>query len=862
MSGTSSGTSTTVGYTLASVLGNKFQDGDEDARQHEEPFTGSQSACSHITSHNSLDRLPTAPEWLQDQLPSQVEAVDYLKSLFPCISWLPHYNFQWLAGDVVAGVTAGAVLVPQGMAYALLANLPPQYGLYSSFVGPLTYWIFGTSKDISLGPVAVLSTVVGTVVADMGVSNGDIPPNVVATGFAVIAGSLVLVIGILRLGWLVDLISITSLSAFMTGSAITIGASQLPSLLGITSFSNREAAYRVTVNTLRHLREAKLDAIVGLTALSFLYLIRYTLTKAAARWPSHKRVIFFLNTMRTVFVIIIFTMVSWVINKDRTEQPAIRVLGVVPRGKLSKPPEHTTRTHRCLMCLTFCFSGFECIGVPKIPSSIFSRLCSHLPAAVIVMIVEHIAISKSFGRVNNYTVDPSQEMVAIGMANLLGTFFGAYSSTGSFSRTAIQSKAGVRTPASGLVSATVVLLATYFLTAVFFYIPNAVLAAVIIHAVGDLITPPSTIRQFWRVSPLEVFIFFIGVFLSIFSQIEDGLYATVGISALVLLYRILKSRGRFLGQVKVHSVLGDHVLGDNHRQLVGRYGTFEETAEIAARNIFLPLDHDDGSNPEVELGNPYPGIFIYRFSEGLNYPSANFALEYLTSYIYSHTGRTTPETFERKGDRPWSSPGQQTSGKSRAESCHEPKPTLKAIILDFSSVNNADITSVQRLIDVRNVLDVYAAPDVVDWHFACINNRWTKRALAAGGFGTPTPPRAGVPHRWKSIFSVAEIGGKDSAAAVAEANTMKQKPLVMEYRPGDEEAVQAVATVESWEEGDGAPMPGSPAEKLGESPKPAHRRKGAVISGPAYPLFHVDLTSAVQSAIANVEARLEAESSL
>lgn len=496
------------------------------------------------------------------------------------------------------------------------------------------------------------------------------------------------------------------------------------------------------------------------------------------------------------------------------------------------------------------------------PSGIISRLCSHLPAAVIVMIVEHIAISKSFGRVNNYTVDPSQEMVAIGMANLLGTFFGAYSSTGSFSRTAIQSKAGVRTPASGLVSATVVLLATYFLTDVFFYIPNAVLAAVIIHAVGDLITPPSTLCQFWRISPLEVFIFFMGVFLSIFSQIEDGLYATVGISALVLLYRILKARGRFLGQVKVHSVLGDHVIGDSHRQLVGQYGTFEETAEIAARNIFLPLDHDDGSNPEVELGNPYPGIFIYRFSEGLNYPSANFALEYLTSYIYSHTRRSTPEAFDRKGDRPWSSPGQQASGKSREEPSHEQKPTLKAIILDLSSVNNADITSVQRLIDVRNVLDVYAAPDVVDWHFACINNRWTKRALAAGGFGTPTPPRDGVPHRWKSIFSVAEIGGKESAAAVAEANTLKQEPSVMDHRPGDEETVNAVAIIESWEAGDEAPTPGNQAENLGESLKPANRRKGAIIGGLAYPLFHVDLTSAVQSAIANVEARLEARSSL
>ncbi|KAL6854610.1 sulfate permease [Trichoderma novae-zelandiae] len=838
MSGISSGTSTTPGYTLARALGIKDQEENEGFYRHDDPSSRGESAFSNLASGNPLDRPPTASEWLHDQIPSQADALGYLKSLFPCISWLPHYNLQWLAGDVVAGITAGAVLVPQGMAYALLANLPPQYGLYSSFVGPITYWIFGTSKDISLGPVAVLSTVVGTVVADVGASNGDIPPNVVATAFAVIAGSLVLVIGILRLGWLVDLISITSLSAFMTGSAITIGASQLPSLFGITSFSNRDAAYRVIVNTLKHLPEAKLDATVGLTALFLLYLIRHTLSTAAERWPNNKRVIFFLNTMRTVFVILFYTMVSWVINKDRKEEPAIRVLGVVPKG-------------------------FERIGVPEMPSVIVSRLCSHLPAAVIVMIVEHIAISKSFGRVNNYTVDPSQEMVAIGMANLLGTFIGGYSSTGSFSRTAIQSKAGVRTPAAGLVSGTVVLLATYLLTAVFYYIPNAVLAAVIIHAVGDLITPLDTLYQFWRVSPLEVFIFFTGVFLSIFSQIEDGLYATVCISAVVLLYRILKARGRFLGQVKVHSVLGDHVIGDNHRQLVGKYGTFEETAGTAARNVFLPLDHDDGSNPEVGLGNPYPGIFIYRFSEGLNYPSANFALEYLTSYVYAHTRRSSPEAFERKGDRPWSSPGQQSSGKSREEPDHEQKPTLKAIILDFSSVNNADITSVQRLIDVRNVLDVYAAPGVVDWHFACINNRWTKRALAAGGFGTPTLPRDGVPHRWKSIFSVAEIGGKDSAAAAAEAKTLKRDPSVMAHRPGDEEMVKAAAIVESWEEEDDeAPTPGSHAEKLRRPHKPAYKRKGAIIGGLSHPLFHVDLTSAVQSSIANVEARLEARSSL
>ncbi|KAH6608784.1 sulfate permease 2 [Trichoderma cornu-damae] len=824
------GTSAKVGLALARVLGIKLEDEAESAYRYEEPLKRGESVFSIQSSDSFIDGPPTTSEWLHQQLPSQDEARGYVKSLFPFISWLPHYNLQWLAGDVVAGITIGAVLVPQGMAYALLANLPPQFGLYSSFMGPITYWIFGTSKDISIGPVAVLSTVVGTVVADVNASGTAYPANVIATAFAVIAGSIVLALGVFRLGWIVDLISITSLSAFMTGSAITIGASQLPSLFGLTGFSNRDAAFRVIVNTLKHLPETKLDAAIGLTALFFLYLIRFTLARAAERWPANKRIIFFLNTMRTVFVILLYTMVSWLINKDRKDHPAVRVLGVVPKG-------------------------FRNASVPEIESSLVSKFASHLPAGVIVMLVEHIAISKSFGRVNNYTIDPSQEMVAIGMTNLLGSFLGAYPSTGSFSRTAIKSKAGVRTPAAGLITGLVVLLATYLLTAVFFYIPSAVLAAVIIHAVGDLITPPNTLYQFWRVSPIEVFIFFVGVFISVFAQIEDGLYATVCISAAVLIYRILKARGQFLGKVKVHSVLGDHVIGDDHRHLVGEYGTFDARAENAARNIFLPLDHGDGSNPEVELENPYPGIFIYRFSEGFDYPSANFALEYLTSFVYAHTRRTNAETFERKGDRPWNSPGRRKAGKSREEPEHNQKPTLKAIILDFSSVNNVDITSVQRLIDVRNVLDAYAAPDVVDWHVACINNRWTKRALVAGGFGIPTRSRDGIPHRWKSIFSVAEIGGKDSAAAVAEENAIRRELSMAPHRPGDEEMATAGVGIEEEEE---TPTPSNLAEKTGASPKPAHKRKGAIISGLDKPLFHVDLTSAVQSAIANAEARLEA----
>ena len=228
---------------------------------------------------------------------------------------------------------------------------------------------------------------------------------------------------------------------------------------------------------------------------------------------------------------------------------------------------------------------------------------------------------------------------------------GAYPATGSFSRTAIKSKAGVRTPFAGVITAILVLLAIYALPRVFFFIPSAGLSAVIIHAVGDLITPPNTVYKFWRISPLEVIVFFAGVIVTIFTSIENGIYVTISVSVAIFLFRAAKAKGRFLGKVVVHSVVGDHQLNGD-----GKYGTLgsdrvsEDSDSVAeARNIFLPIDHQDGSNPEIDVQSPYPGIFIYRFSEGFNYPNANHYLDYLTEYIFKHTRRTTLSTYGKLG---------------------------------------------------------------------------------------------------------------------------------------------------------------------------------------------------------------------
>ncbi|KAF2403819.1 sulfate permease [Trichodelitschia bisporula] len=818
-----------VGRGLAKALGIKVDEYSGD------PLTRGESVFSVNTADTYVEEEPHTGEWLWEQVPKPKDIKNYIWSLFPFLHWITRYNFQWLRGDLVAGITVGAVVVPQSMAYAKLAQLSPEFGLYSSFMGVLVYWFFATSKDITIGPVAVMSTITGNVVLHAHKTIPDVEGYHVASALAIICGGIITFLGLARLGWIVEFISLAAISAFMTGSAISIAAGQVPAMMGITGFNTRDATYKVIINTLKGLPRTNLNAAIGLTALFLLYLIRSLCSFGAKKYPNKRQLFFFLSTLRTAFVILLYILISYLMNRHHRKKPVISILGKVPRG-------------------------FQHAGAPLVNARVIKAIITDLPASVIVLLIEHISISKSFGRINNYTINPSQELIAIGVTNLLGPFLGGYPATGSFSRTAIKSKAGVRTPFAGVITAVVVLLAIYALPAMFFYIPNAGLAAVIIHAVGDLITPPSVVYKFWRISPLEVPIFFAGVIVTVFSSIENGIYTTICASFALFIFRLFKAQGRFLGRVKIHSVTGgrgdaDDLKGADYGSLHGSGGYGGGNGggnggdsgtgpahdilddHRAVRNAFLPIDHDDGSNPALELETPYPGVFIYRFSEGFVYPNASHYLDALVSHIFANTRRTNPATYGRLGDRPWNDPGPR---RGKAPKIDEHKPTLKAVILDFSSVNNVDITSVQTLIDVRNQLDRYASPDQVEWHFASLNNRWTKRALASAGFGYPSHRHAvGDFQRWKPIYSVAEIGGFDSAANDAEwhanRDELRHGSIIP---PGD---LESTAGGEGPEKGAGVHV--------------RRQAKRVVVQGINRPLFHVDLTAALQSAVRNAEAR-------
>ena len=237
---------------------------------------------------------------------------------------------------------------------------------------------------------------------------------------------------------------------------------------------------------------------------------------------------------------------------------------------------------------------------------------------------------------------------------MIGPFLGAYPATGSFSRTAIKSKAGVRTPLAGIFTAIIVLLALYALTAVFFYIPSAALAAVIIHAVGDLITAPNVIFQYWETSPLEVIIFFAGVFVTIFTNIENGIYVTIAASFALLLWRQLFTHGALLGKVKIYRAIPDTV--------AKREGSdFPLGPDSSVREAFIPINHKDGSNSLINIESPYPGILVYRFTEGFTYLNQQGYMDELVHHAQTISRPTTLDRSLKLGDRPWNDPGKLSS---------------------------------------------------------------------------------------------------------------------------------------------------------------------------------------------------------
>ncbi|KAG0171014.1 hypothetical protein DFQ28_001383 [Apophysomyces sp. BC1034] len=567
------------------------------------------------------------------------------------------------------------------MAYAKIAGLEPQYGLYTSFVGVSIYCFFGTSKDISIGPISTVSLIVGQAVATVTSRNPDITGPEVAVTLALFAGIITVIIGLIRLGILVDFISGPAIAGYMTGSAITIGLSQWPNLFGLTQVSTHNAPYRILVDFLSNIQHTRLDIAFGITALILLYGIRFACAALTKRVERFHRFIFYFGIMRNGLIVLIGTIASFLLNLGKTKSP-VEVIETVP-------------------------AGFDAMGVPSLNLGILRDASNALPPIVIILILEHVSVAKSFGRIYNYTIDPNQEMLAIGISNVVGSFFGAYPATGGFSRTAIMARSGVKTPIAGVFSGAVVVLALYALTPAFYYIPEAVLAAVVIHAVTDLASSPTYLKELWKSSMLEFLVWLGAVVVTIFVDVEAGIYVAVGLSLVIMLFRFARAPITTMARLPLVPA----------KQREGNSGSMPD---------YIYVDESDPNFKHAQP--PPPGIIILRPTTSILYPNAEHISELTMRTIKMRTkSGNLLELSKSNTDRAW-------NHQLTTDHLDSYRPLLRALVFDFGAVHRLDSTALQMLTNMRNLTNCYAGHPV-EWHFANLTNPCVREDLLRQGFG-------------------------------------------------------------------------------------------------------------------------------
>ncbi|OTA98736.1 hypothetical protein M426DRAFT_45230, partial [Hypoxylon sp. CI-4A] len=679
------------------------------------------------------EEIQTTKQWIKDSLPRDrffPRVASYLLSLVPFLGWIRRYNLRWIKADIVLGFTLSLIVIPQGLSYPMLAGLSPQYGLYTSLAGSALYFLFGTAKDVSVGATAVISLLSGKTTHNVLDKHMNFSAEEVARTHALLAGFIFLFLGLFKLGWIIELIPHVGSSAFVTAAAINIALGQIPMLLGIRGVNTKVSTFTGFVDTCKALNRTKLyDALIGITTLALLTSIKILcdrMTRKLAREEGKKWQKLFwqwFSPIRFFLCVFIYTLIGERVNRDLpVNEPKFRITGEIP-------------------------AGINVHGLPSLRGDMVMAILPELPATVIVIIIEHISIARSFGRRNGYSISPSQELVSLSATNIIGPFIGAYASTASFGGSAILDKTRTKTPLAGLVNAAMIILTLYEIRKVLKWFPSASMAALIIHAVINLVESPTFLYKTWLMSPPDLIIFVVGVLMSFFNSLEIGIYVSTGLSAAMLLIRLARAPGRFLGRVRIYPYLGP---GQSDSAVNSSY----EPQMRDSRDVFLPLDRKDGSNPSISIEAPLPGVFVYRFPEGLNYINQSQHMDLLSEYIKSETRRTTEAHHGGSADRLWNEP---VDTNAEEPSDQPAKPALKAVIFDFSTVDGTDTGAIDGLVELRKELDRWADPEPVGWHFAGVNSRWVRRALAAAGFGYPSPRELESQGRlWRPVFNLAE----------------------------------------------------------------------------------------------------------
>ena len=426
-----------------------------------------------------------------------------LQKLLPLFSQLSDYGPEKLRGDLSAGLTVGVMLIPQGMAYALIAGLPPIYGLYASLVPLVVYALFGTSRQLAVGPVAMVSLLVAAAVAPIADGNAELYVGL-ALLLSLMVGVLQFGLGVARFGFLVNFLSHPVLSGFTSAAAFIIGLSQLKHLLGI------DLPRSNYVHEILWAAGSRLGDVHGLTLLlglgSILVLV------GLRRW---------VPAIPGALVAVGATTVAvWALS---LAEQGVAIVGSVP-------------------------SGLPSPSLPPLDWGYARQLAPSALAIGLVGFMESIAVAKVYASRHRYAVDANQELIGLGLANVAGAFFSAYPTTGGFSRTAVNDEAGARTNLAAIFSAGIIALTLLFLTPLFYYLPKAVLAAIIMVAVAGLVDWEEA-RYLWRVDRRDFGLMALTFVATLTLGIEQGILVGVIVSLIVVIYESSTPHTALMGRL-------------------------------------------------------------------------------------------------------------------------------------------------------------------------------------------------------------------------------------------------------------------------------------------------------------------------
>jgi len=396
-----------------------------------------------------------------------------LEKIFPATAWLKNYNKKDLLADLMAGLVVAVMLVPQGMAYALLAGLPPVMGLYASTIPVIVYALFGSSRQLAVGPSAIIAIL--TLAAVSAASGGDVAQYAtLAVSLALMVGIIQAGLGFLRAGFITNFLSHAVISGFTSAAAIVIGLSQLKHILGL-KLEHTHTTIAFFAELFKHISETNLiTAAIGFASIIVLVFFKKTMPKFPA----------------AILVVIGSSLAVYFLGLNNL---GVKIVADVPQGL----PHFT---------------------VPNVKLESLKLL---LPAALTIAFIsfmESIAVASTFAAKDKYKLDANKELIGLGLANIAGSFFQAFPVAGGFGRSAVNYQAGARTQLAAIITAILIIATLLFLTPLFYYLPKSALAAIVVVAVLGLIDFKE-LKHLWQLRRADAYSLLVAFFATLFNKL-------------------------------------------------------------------------------------------------------------------------------------------------------------------------------------------------------------------------------------------------------------------------------------------------------------------------------------------------------